>query len=86
MDAKPPIPVVLHGEQWIVRYARMRRNWGLCNLTDRTITVHPGTRRDNREREIALHEALHAIMPYLDEDTIAAAAVELDDYLEALDL
>jgi hypothetical protein len=81
-----PKTVQLHSEQWTVRYARMRTKWGECNLSDRIITIDPGTRKDHREREIAIHEAMHALFPYLDEEVIAAAAVDLDDFLETLEL
>lgn len=87
MDANAPVQVLLHGAQWIVhRASRMRKKWGECNWTDRVLKIHRGAKKAKREREIAIHEALHAIFPFIGEDYIDAAAVELDDYLEALEL
>lgn len=83
--------VRLHGEWWRIVFGPVSKLWGEANWTDRIITVDPTADHsgDYKEpvtfREVAIHEALHAIFPFIDEPYIDRAAKELDEFLEIVD-
>jgi len=82
----PGVSVQLGGESWRIVSKRMRSDWGLADFDDKIISIDPRTREVGREREIVIHECLHALFPHLDEAVILAAGKELDDALEAMGL
>lgn len=81
-----PITVVLGGETWQVLWRRVRGCWGVTCYGSKEIRMDPSTKIEGNEREIFLHECLHALFPHVDEEIIASAGKELDDALEAMDL
>lgn len=85
MSAKPcGIPIGGFGRRWKVRVARyLRDRWGYCDYGKREIVLCRTTQQAGVDREILIHELLHKIMPFLDEDCVAIAAKEIDDALDA---
>lgn len=64
------------GRRWRWRYRQMRQYWGLCNYTARQIDIDP--RQDGLHRlDSELHEALHAIQAFANEQHTAEAATTL---------
>lgn len=78
--------VQLGGAPWTVKYGKIGGCWGITIFDDKVIKIDPATKRKGNHREIVIHEFLHALMPYLDEEIVAAAGKELDDALDALDI
>ena len=85
MPTKPrSIPIGGFGRLWKVRVARVLRNcWGYCDYAKHEIVICKTTQREGIDREVLIHEVLHKLMPFLDEECVEAAAIELDDALEA---
>jgi len=78
------IPIGGFGRRWKVRISRyLRGAWGYCNYDKREIVICKTTQASGIEREILIHELLHKIMPFLDEECVRVAATEIDDALEA---
>ena len=78
------IPIGGFGKRWKVRVSRNLRNaWGRCDYDKREIVLCKSAHEKGVDREILIHELLHKIMPFLDEECVQVAAVELDDALEA---
>lgn len=93
------IPTVLAGEPWQIIFRRdidgKVGHWGQTYWDRHEVHIDP--RVFNPEivkqytepvtaREIALHEGLHAHMPWMDEVFIDRMAKYLDSYLDDLDL
>lgn len=79
--------VTLGNRKWKVTVARKpMKDWGQCIYDDKLIRLCPTTERHGVHREVFIHEVLHAIMPFLDEDCVKSAAIELDDALDAMEL
>ena len=85
-----PVSVHLGGAEWKIRPGRTRVDgcecWGVTVFDDREIIIDPGTKKQGNEREILLHESIHVLCPYLDEEVVAAMAVDLDNMLDAMGL
>lgn len=85
-----PFTALLGGEPWTVRSKPVVIDgdecWGAAVFGKREILIDPDTRHEGNEREIVIHECLHAIYPHADELVIAYAAREIDNVLEILDL
>jgi hypothetical protein len=61
----------------------MRANYGLCDYTNRTITID--TQQSGKTRlDSEIHEALHAIQAFATEEHTAHAASTLADILHGL--
>ena len=79
--------VELAGDAWTV-YAGKRDNaakdYGHCVVDDRVIVIFNRSYREGSERETLLHECLHALFPWMEEDYITKAAEDLDNALDAL--
>ena len=74
--------VKLGGKRWIVDdRANLKTAWGYCHYDKKLIQVCRSTLREEKYREILLHECLHAIFPFLAEDNVAEAAIELNNVL-----
>lgn len=73
---------------WDVRFAtrgELPRGWlGSCDHAARLILIRRSLDADGR-RATAIHEALHAALPDLDEDAIQRAEEAVCDVLAALD-
>jgi hypothetical protein len=80
--------VHINNKRWGVRIAArpLKGEWGHCDYPKREIVLCPTTDRIGNLREIVLHEVLHGIMPFLDEECVHDAAIEIDDVLDALEL
>lgn len=80
-----PLRITLGGKPWKIRWARAQHEgtpcWGVTDHTSRVITIDPGAAAAGVERETILHECLHAIFPFLNEDVVMAAGGEMDDVL-----
>jgi hypothetical protein len=83
----PAISVTLGGDpNWKILWRRVRGCWGITCFGTKEIRLDPSCKPARKEREIALHEGIHAIAPYLDEEIVKNMAIELDAMLEALEL
>lgn len=76
---------MLGGNPWRFRWAKAQHKgdkcWGITNHTEREIKVDPGAAAAGKERNTIIHEGLHAIFPFLNEECVTAAANEIDDLL-----
>ena len=71
------------GRQWRWRYKPMRAYHGLCDYTNREITID--TAQDGATRlDSEIHEALHAIQAFATEEHTADAAATLSGILYGL--
>lgn len=93
------LPTTLGAESWTINLEPFRRGkaqpWGLCHHDLKQVQIDPRVfdpaivaqyAEFVSPREIALHEAVHAICPWLDEPFVNRMAKELDDYLDTLEL
>ena len=79
-----PIPIGGYGQRWHVRIARKLRNsWGHCDYDKREIVLSKESQEKGIDREVLIHEVLHKVMPFLTEECIDLAAVEVNESLEA---
>ena len=79
------IPIGGVGKRWRVRTSTkpLRNAWGFCDYDNREIVLCKSAAENGVDREVLIHELLHKIMPFLDEDCVKLAAIELDDALDA---
>lgn len=66
----PKLHATLHGE---------------CDVDAHKIVINATTPND-QVPEILIHECLHAIFPFLDEDCVGNAAIELSNMLKKMDM
>jgi hypothetical protein len=73
------------GKDWKMRVSRqpLKGSWGHCDYDKREIVICKTAVEKGIEREILIHEILHKIMPFLEEDCVEHAAIELDNALDA---
>lgn len=82
------------GKSWKIRRSRKPLKddeghpvWGYADFINKEIVLDKDTgKTQHNEREIVLHEAIHKYCPFLDEEFVAAMAVELDDILDVMEL
>jgi hypothetical protein len=72
------------GRQWVRKVVRSITHqgdkcWGLCVYGNRVIKIEQG-QEPRREFETDAHELIHAIMPWLHEETVREAAEIMADY------
>jgi hypothetical protein len=78
------VAIGTYGQPWKFRVVpRLKNSWGYCDYDKREVVMCRTAQKEGIDREILIHEVLHKIMPFLDEDCVVAAAVELDEALEA---
>lgn len=66
------------GRLWRWIYRPMRNDYGLCNYTDRTITIDASRGHVGRDRlDTEIHEALHALQAFATEEHTAEVASTL---------
>jgi hypothetical protein len=76
---------------WTVRIVRRLRVagdecWGRCDWWKREIILTRATERAGIDRQVFLHEMIHKICPWMDEDAVDDMATELDDSLDVVGL
>jgi hypothetical protein len=79
--------VQLGGETYRVKFdSKMHATLhGECDSEGKVIRINTLT-PDTQVPEIVIHECLHAIFPFLDEEHVDEAAIELTKVLRKLDL
>ncbi len=78
------VEVTLGGRSWkIDTHAPIRKCWGYCHYRNNTIQVSKRAWASGKARDVLIHECLHAIFPYLNENEIDRAGTELDKMLTA---
>lgn len=60
--------------------------WGLCDFVHRQITLSKATEKAGIDRYVFLHEMIHKICPWMDEDAVVEMATELDEALDVVGL
>ena len=60
--------------------------WGQCRYDTREILLAKATERHGIDRQVFLHEMIHKICPWMDEDAVDDMATELDDALDVVGL
>lgn len=80
-----PITFDLMGEEWSIHFASrpFKEDIGSCNRVRREITLCPSIRNQPVLREVIIHEVLHALQWWLDEDAVYWSGVGIDEALEA---
>jgi hypothetical protein len=82
--AKRGTKVNIAHQPWKVRFGKpMRGHWGHIEYDKREIVIHPKCEEKGIDREVLLHEVLHALFPWLDEEVVVDAGICIDDVLEA---
>ena len=77
--------IKLSGRRWTFDDTeRIRGKWGECVYDGRRIRVSPAAAEAGRRREIAIHEMLHALFPWMAEEVVDSAAVDLHKALNAI--
>ncbi len=81
----PKTPIGDHGKGWHVRIvAKSAKAWGWCDYDKREIVISKEAESKGIDREVLIHELLHKVMPFLTEECVDLAALEVDSALEAL--
>ena len=66
------------GRRWRWRYVRMRTLFGLCNYTERTVTIDATRSTAGLVRlDTEIHEALHALQAFATEEHTEETATTL---------
>ena len=79
------VKINLAGEVWKIKFMNMHATLhGECDADAKTIRINNKTPK-NQVIEILIHECLHAIFPYLTEETVDEAAIELGLMLKKLE-
>ena len=73
----------LNNQRWRLVYTDTRDNWGTCEHSKRVIRLHH-TMTPGEQLAIALHEALHAIYPFLSEEVVEQNGRELTRLVRVL--
>lgn len=78
------LPNTDSGEPWTLSVVpRLKKSWGYCDVKQRRIVITKAAQREGISREILLHEAIHKLMWFLDEEAVDYMAKELDATLDA---
>lgn len=83
------INVTLGGKRWKLHLNKRDNasgDYGQCHVNDKKLIVFARAFREKLERETLIHECLHALFPFLDEEAVTAAATEMDNVLNRLSL
>lgn len=73
------------GRRWRWKYRPMRSNYGLCDYTNRTITIDSSSSHSGRAMlDTEIHEALHALQCFASEEHTAEVAEALAGILHEL--
>lgn len=76
--------VTIGGKRWKVKWVDDLRDpddpsvelWGLCDYDTHTLTIN--NKQDLEEKaDTIIHEMIHAIFPFLNEDAVADAATDI---------
>lgn len=79
------VKIKLAGESWKIKFMNMHATLhGECDAESKIIRINKET-PENQVIEILIHECLHAIFPYLNEETVDEAAIELGLMLKKLE-
>lgn len=83
------LPKRAKGKPWVVRtQQRVRVDgvdcWGYCDWHDREIVLAQGAEKAGVDRQVFLHEMIHKICPWMDEDAVDGMATELDDAMDVM--
>ena len=71
------------GKPWSLRIVRsLRGAWGKCDYDKREIVLTRESQRSGVDREVFIHEMIHKICPWLDEEAVEFMAMEIDDALD----
>lgn len=85
------LPTLDKGKAWTLRVVRQyprldgKDLWGYCNTLKREIVVCKKVQKDGVAREVVMHEALHAFLPWLDEAAVDQLAKNLDEVLDVVE-
>lgn len=74
----------IDGRWWRWIYRPMRHDWGVCDYNTRTISIATGHKSAKELLDTEIHEALHALQVFANEDHTAAVATALADILHDL--
>lgn len=79
-------PVSTLNDGWKGRYTSkpLANKWGECDYTNKEIVISKDTLSEGNVREIIIHEMLHKLYPFLDEEWVASGAAEIDFALERM--
>jgi hypothetical protein len=82
-----PLKTKLGGNEFVIRFTSKLHGTvhGECDQEGGIIRINSATPND-QVPEIVIHECLHAIFPFLDEDCVDSAAIELAKVLFKLGL
>ncbi len=71
---------------WTGRFSSqpLANDWGVCDFTKKEIVISTATLKEGNVREIIMHEMLHKLFPWLDEEYVLHGAKELDYALDQL--
>jgi len=75
------------GKPWTVKTvhpSRLRGRWGECRFDTREIILTTDAEKKGVDRQVFLHELIHKVCPWMDEDAVDHLATEQDDALDVM--
>jgi hypothetical protein len=62
---------------------RLRKVWGYCDYANREVVMARSTEKHGVARRVFMHEVIHKVCPWMDEDAVDHLSTHLDDAMEA---
>lgn len=79
--------VTLAGKPWTIRFSPYpKKHHGWCTHDKKEIVISTRKTTTAEMQNTLIHEALHALFPYHEESFINAAADELHELLDVIDI
>lgn len=83
---KKTYSVTLAGKPWTIRFsARLRKHYGFCHHSKKEIVIS-SKESPSDTLNVLIHECLHALFPNFEEAFVNAAADELHEILDVVDI
>ena len=82
---KKKLPQHTKGKSWTLKIVHPRQlphRWGECRFDTRELVLTTDTEKHGIARQTFLHEMLHKLMPWMDEDAVDNLATQLDESLD----
>jgi hypothetical protein len=67
----------LDGKDWEILFEKCRGCYGWCCHSRRVICIDPKHKDEKEALDTLIHEAIHAMFPWMDEEKVAQSATEL---------
>lgn len=69
---------------WKLRIVpRLRGSWGWCDYANQEVVMTKAAEKHGVARRVFMHEVIHKVCPWMDEDAVDHLSTHLDDAMEA---